>query len=139
MLNNTYIYFSILVPILSAILFIVNKYFSVKNIYNEKVSPFECGLSSFNQTRSSYHVAFILIAILFLPFDLEISSLLPYSLVLYLTHSYGLTIIIIFTLLLIVGFCYEFNTNALHIKKNNIKMLSKNNLYNNTINNNNNK
>jgi len=131
MLNNTYIYFSILVPILSAILFIVNKYFSMKNPYNEKLTAFECGLSSFNQTRSSYNVAFILIAILFLPFDLEISSLLPYSLVLYLTHSYGLIIIVIFTLLLIVGFCYEFNTNALTIKKNNVKMLSKNNLYNN--------
>lgn len=134
MLNNTYIYFSIFVPILGALLFIVNKYLSVKNVYSEKVSPFECGLSSFSQTRSSYHVAFILIAILFLPFDLEISSLLPYSLVLYLTHSYGLTIIIIFTLLLIVGFCYEFNTNALTINKNHIKMLSKNNLYNNITN-----
>lgn len=36
MLNNTYIYFSIVVPILGALLFIVNKYLSVKNVYSEK-------------------------------------------------------------------------------------------------------
>lgn len=124
-INNSYLIFALLVPVISLLLFGINKYFSIKNIYNQKISPFECGLSSFNQTRSSYNVAFILIAILFLPFDLEISSLLPYSLVLYLTNSYGLMIIIIFTILLIFGFAYEFNTNALSIKKNHIKILNK--------------
>jgi len=130
-INNSYLIFAGLIPIVSLLLFVVNKYFSVKNVYNQKISPFECGLSSFNQTRSSYNVAFILIAILFLPFDLEISSLLPYSLVLYVTNSYGLTIIILFTLLLIFGFTYEFNTNALSIKKNHIKMNNKINTLNN--------
>lgn len=129
-INNSYLIFAGLVPVLSLVLFGVNKYFSIKNAYNQKISPFECGLSSFNQTRSSYNVAFILIAILFLPFDLEISSLLPYSLVLYFTNSYGLTIVILFTLLLIVGFTYEFNTNALSIKKNHIKIKNKVNVLN---------
>lgn len=129
-INNSYLIFAGLVPVISLLLFGINKYFSIKNVYNQKISPFECGLSSFNQTRSSYNVAFILIAILFLPFDLEISSLLPYSLVLYMTNSYGLTMIILFTLLLIFGFTYEFNTNALSIKKNHIKMNNKINTLN---------
>ena len=120
-INNSYLILAGLIPIISILLFGLNKLFSVKNVYNQKISPFECGLSSFNQTRSSYHVAFILIAILFLPFDLEISSILPYSLVLYLTNSYGLTIVVLFILLLIFGFIYEYNTNALSINKNHIK------------------
>jgi len=120
-INNSYLIFAGLIPVISLLLFGVNKFFSIKNVYSKKISPFECGLSSFNQTRSSYHVAFILIAILFLPFDLEISTILPYGLVLYLTDSYGLTIVIIFILLLVFGFIYEYNTNALSIKKNHIK------------------
>lgn len=116
-INNSYLIFAGLIPVISLLLFGVNKFFSIKNVYSKKISPFECGLSSFNQTRSSYHVAFILIAILFLPFDLEISTILPYGLVLYLTDSYGLTIVIIFILLLVFGFIYEYNTNALSIKK----------------------
>ena len=127
-INYSYLIFAGLVPVIGLLLFGVNKYLSLKNTYNQKISPFECGLTSFVQTRSSYHVAFILIAVLFLPFDLEISNLLPYSLVLYITNSYGLTIIILFTMILIFGFAYEFNTNALSIKKNHIKLLNKQNL-----------
>lgn len=130
MLNNSYLYYAICIPFVSLLLFGVNKFLSIKNVYSDKVSSFECGLSSFNQTRSSYNVAFILIAILFLPFDLEISSLLPYSLVLYFTNYYGLIIILFFITLLIFGFYYEFNTNALSIKKNHIKTLNKNFIFN---------
>lgn len=129
-INNSYLIFAGLIPIVSIVLFALNKFVSLKNIYNQKISPFECGLSSFSQTRSSYHVAFILIAILFLPFDLEISSILPYSLVLYLTNSYGLTILILFTLILVFGFIYEYNTNALSIRKNHIKHINKINTLN---------
>lgn len=138
MFNISYLIYAVLILVVALLLFVVNKYLSLKNVYNDKVSLFECGLSSFNQTRSSYLVAFILIAILFLLFDLEISSLLLYSLVLYLTNSYGLTIVILFTIILIFGFCYEFNTNALKIKKTHVKSLNKNNLFNTIYNNNNN-
>lgn len=130
--NYIYIIFIFFIPIISFLLFSINKLFSIKNLYNNKISPFECGLSSFNQTRSSFNVVFILIAILFLPFDLEISCLFPYSLVLYSTNSYGLTIISFFTFFLIFGFIYEFNTNALYINKfhikNNNKIISFNSL-----------
>lgn len=130
MINNLYIYYILIIIIIGLILYYINKYLSDKIIYNEKLSPFECGLSSFNQSRSTFNVIFIIIAILFLPFDLEISSLLPYSLVLYLTNIYGLIIIIIFTSLLIIGLIYEYKTKIILINKKHIKSLNKYNLYN---------
>jgi len=47
-------------------------------VYAEKTGPFECGLTSFQQSRIAFTVYFILIAILFLPFDIELSTVLPY-------------------------------------------------------------
>jgi len=122
MLTNysIYIYF-ILIPIVSIVLLLINVLLSTSNIYSDKTGPFECGLTSFSQTRLAFHVSFILVAILFLPFDLELSSILPYSLNLYHTNSYGLYIMILFILILGVGFAYEINSNAIYINKHHIK------------------
>lgn len=122
MLTNYTIYiFFILIPIVSIVLLSINVLLSTSNTYGEKTGPFECGLTSFNQTRLAFNVSFILVAILFLPFDLELSSILPYSLNLYYTNSYGLYVMILFILILSVGFIYEINTNAIYITKHNIK------------------
>ena len=125
MTYNTFIYI-ILIPILGLLLLIVNILFSTKDTYNAKTDPFECGLSSWQQTRAAYHVSFTLIAILFLPFDLEVSSILPYAINLYTTNGYGLSIIIIFTIILSIGFIYEYQKGALNIPKNHIKPLNNN-------------
>lgn len=122
--NNTLYIFILLIPVVSLVLLIVNILFSETNSYSDKTGPFECGLSSFTQTRIAFTVSFILIAILFLPFDLEVTSLLPYSLSLYHTNSYGLTMILLFLLLLTIGFIFEINNKALYIVKNNIKYKS---------------
>ena len=120
--NNTLYIIILLIPVVSLVLLIVNILFSETNSYSDKTGPFECGLSSFTQTRIAFTVSFILIAILFLPFDLEVTSLLPYSLALYHSNSYGLTIIILFLVLLTIGFIFEINNNALYIVKNNISV-----------------
>ncbi|ODV93102.1 hypothetical protein PACTADRAFT_47148 [Pachysolen tannophilus NRRL Y-2460] len=81
--------------------------------YSEKLGPFECGFNSFEQSNNPIPVAFILVALLFLPFDLEVSSLLPYIMSIYSVGIYGLIIFIIFLLILIIGFIYELNTKSL--------------------------
>nr|YP_009110271.1 NADH dehydrogenase subunit 3 [Geotrichum candidum]CDI44088.1 NADH dehydrogenase subunit 3 [Geotrichum candidum] len=120
--NNTLYMFMLLMPVVSLVLLMVNILFSETNSYSDKTGPFECGLSSFTQTRMAFTVSFMLIAILFLPFDLEVTSLLPYSLALYHSNSYGLTIIILFLVLLTMGFMFEMNNNALYIVKNNMSV-----------------
>lgn len=121
----------LLIPVVSLVLLIVNVLLSTNNNYSDKGIPFECGLSSFQQTRMAFNVSFILIAILFLPFDLEISSILPYSINLYHISSYGLIIIFLFIFILTIGLKYEYSSNALIINKNNIKSIYNNYIYKN--------
>lgn len=108
----------IAVPIIGLALVAINAILASQNSYNEKTGPFECGFTSFLQSRSPFSVAFILVAILFLPFDLEVSSILPYTVSLDMVGSYGLIVLIIFLAILIVGFIFEINTGALHINRN---------------------
>lgn len=106
-----------LTPILALFFIVLNYLISNNNSYVEKNGPFECGFTSYQQSRSAFNVAFILIAILFLPFDLEISSILPYVVSAYSNNSYGLSILIIFLISLVIAFVYEINLGALELKR----------------------
>ena len=106
-----------LAPILSIALVVINYLISNNNSYIEKDGPFECGFTSYQQSRSAFSVAFILVAILFLPFDLEISSILPYVVSAYTNGIYGLTILVIFLLSLVIAFVYEINLGALNLER----------------------
>jgi NADH-ubiquinone oxidoreductase chain 3 len=82
--------FLIFIPILAIILLGLNVIFATYNPDAEKTSPFECGFTSFSQTRSPFHVSFYLIGILFLIFDLEVALLYPYAVSAYNNDYYGL-------------------------------------------------
>lgn len=106
-----------LAPIVAGVLIGLNYLISNDNSYVEKNGPFECGFTSYQQSRSAFSVAFILVAILFLPFDLEISSILPFVVSAYSNGLYGLSILIIFLLSLVIAFVYEINLGALDLER----------------------
>lgn len=106
-----------LAPIVAIILILLNYLISTENPYVEKNGPFECGFTSYQQSRSAFNVAFILVAILFLPFDLEISSILPYVVSAYTNGLYGLIILILFLSSLVIAFVYEINLGALNLER----------------------
>lgn len=81
--------------------------------YLEKSNPFECGFDSFRQSSNPVPIPFILIALLFLPFDLEVSSMLPYIVSSYSIGIYGLVFFMIFLLILVIGFAFELNSKAI--------------------------
>lgn len=116
-------YYLILTPIVAILLILINYLLSNSNSYIEKDGPFECGFTSYQQSRSAFSVSFILVAILFLPFDLEISSILPFMINNYYNYNYGLTVLIIFLFSLIIAFIYEINLNALKLTKKYIKII----------------
>ena len=107
----------ILCPIVAVVLVGLNWLLATSNSYIEKDGPFECGFTSFQQSRSAFSVAFILVAILFLPFDLEISSILPYVISPYTNGLYGLVILVLFLILLIVAFVVEIQLKALQLNR----------------------
>lgn len=115
---NSIKFYIIFVPIISILLIIINYLITSKSDNSiSKTGPYECGFDSFRQSRTTYSVKFILIAILFLPFDLELTSILPYTLTIYNVNTYGLFILLYFLLPLIIGFILEINLKAIYITK----------------------
>jgi NADH-quinone oxidoreductase subunit A len=80
----------------------------------EKVSPYECGFSPFEDARNQFEVKFYLVAILFIIFDLEVSYLFPWSIMLGSLSYFGFWTMIIFLLILTLGFIYEWRKGALN-------------------------
>jgi NADH-ubiquinone oxidoreductase chain 3 len=115
-------FFFIFIPLLAIILLVVNLILAPHNPYQEKDSVFECGFHSFlHQNRTQFNVSFFIFALLFLLFDLEILLVYPYVVSGYTNDVYGLVVMLIFFILLTVGFAFELGKNALNLssKQNN--------------------
>ena len=109
-------FFFIFIPILAIILLGLNLVFAPHNPYDEKDSAFECGFHSFlGQNRSEFSISFFIFALLFLLFDLEILLLYPYVVSAYVNGVFGLIIMLLFFLVLTLGFVFELGKNALSI------------------------
>jgi NADH:ubiquinone oxidoreductase subunit 3 (subunit A) len=80
----------------------------------EKISIYECGSNPFNDSRSRFEVRFYIVAILFMIFDLEIVFLFPWVLLLDNLTYFGFFSMIIFLILLTIGFIYEWVKGALN-------------------------
>lgn len=110
-------FFFIFIPILAVILLGVNLIFAPHNPYGEKNSAFECGFHSFlGQNRSEFSISFFIFALLFLLFDLEILLVYPYIVSAYVNGIFGLIIMLVFFLVLTLGFAFELGKNALTIE-----------------------
>lgn len=118
-------YFFIFIPILAILLLLLNFIFAPHNPYEEKNSVFECGFHSFlGQNRSEFSISFFIFALLFLLFDLEILLVYPYVVSSYVNSIFGLIIMLIFFLVLTVGFAFELGKNALYIESKQFVSLS---------------
>ncbi len=80
---------------------------------SEKLSPYECGFEAFEDSRMKFDVRYYLVAILFIIFDLEIAFLFPWAVALGEIGMYGFVAMMIFLLILVVGFIYEWKKGAL--------------------------
>src|SRR5213080_4861822 len=115
-MTNTILFF-IFIPLLAFILLMINLILSPHNPYKEKDSVFECVFHSFlGQNRTQFSISFFIFALLFLLFDLEILLVYPYVVSAYTNSVYGLFIMLIFFLVLILGFVFELGKNALKIE-----------------------
>ena len=79
----------------------------------EKLSAYECGFDPFDDARNTFDVRFYLVAILFIFFDLVISFFFPWSVSICKLPLFGFWSMILFLLILTVGFVYEWKKGAL--------------------------
>ncbi|WPK27802.1 NADH dehydrogenase subunit 3 (mitochondrion) [Australozyma saopauloensis] len=109
--------YMMMAPMMACALMMLNYLMSKSNGYMEKDGPFECGFTSYQQSRSSFNVTFMLVAMLFLPFDLEMSSILPYVMSAYNNGMYGLMMVVTFLMVLVMVFMYEMRLNAMKLDR----------------------
>ena len=114
-------YFSIIVFLIIALglsfaFIIINFALSPKNPDPEKLSSYECGFEPFNDSRIEFDVRFYLVAILFIIFDLEIAFLFPWAISLSNIGALGFWSMIVFLVILTVGFIYEWKKGALELE-----------------------
>ena len=107
------ILFLIIALILSFAFIIINFLFSPKKPDPEKLSAYECGFEPFNDSRMEFDIRFYLVAILFIIFDLEIAFLFPWAISLGKIGFLGFISMMIFLVILTVGFIYEWKKGAL--------------------------
>jgi NADH-quinone oxidoreductase subunit A len=78
-----------------------------------KGQPYESGMLPYGSGQRRMPVHFYLIAVLFILFDLEIVFLLPWAVVLRQIKVAGLIEMLVFVLILLVGFVYAWKRGAL--------------------------
>jgi len=92
---------------------VLNFLFSPKNPDPEKLSAYECGFEAFGDSRMKFDVRFYLVAILLIIFDLEIAFLFPWAISLGNLGPLGFWSMMVFLLILTIGFIYEWKKGAL--------------------------
>lgn len=99
--------------VISYVAFLISYIFGIRADDSNKLSAYECGFTPFDDARNTFEVHFYLVAILFLMFDLEISFLFPWAVSLSTLSFIGYSAMVIFLILLTIGFIYEYKKGAL--------------------------
>ncbi|MFQ5455414.1 MAG: NADH-quinone oxidoreductase subunit A [Nitrospirota bacterium] len=81
--------------------------------YQEKLSPYESGVPPFSDARAPFPIRYYIICMLFVLFDIEAVFLYPWAVVFDKIGLYGLVEMILFILILLVGYVYAWKKGAL--------------------------
>ena len=99
--------------ILGLIIYSLSYFIAVQNPDSEKLSAYECGFEPFEDARNKFDVRFYIVAILFIIFDVEVVYLFPWCISLNSIGYEGFWIMMLFLIILTVGFIYEVVKKAL--------------------------
>ena len=82
--------------------------------YNKvKLEPYECGIEPQTDARDRYSIRYYLVAMLFVIFDVETVFMFPWAVILDKLAVFGLIEMIVFLLILVVGYFYAWREGAL--------------------------
>ena len=78
-----------------------------------KLSVYECGMKTIGPTRMPMNIRYYIVAMLFLIFDIEIMFLYPWALVTGSLKMFGFLEMLVFVIILLVGYLYVWKKGAL--------------------------
>lgn len=84
-----------------------------KTKLGKKGQPYECGIDPVGGTKDPVPIKFLLIAISFILFDIEVIFLLPWAVVARDLGMFGFWSILVFVAIIMVGYVYEIGKGAL--------------------------
>jgi NADH-quinone oxidoreductase subunit A len=87
--------------------------FGPKKNTEAKSMPYESGMNPYGEGTRRMPVRFYLIAVLFILFDIEVVFFLPWAMTFRELKVFGLIEMIIFILILLVGYVYAWKKGAL--------------------------
>lgn len=79
----------------------------------EKSMPYESGMNPYGEGTRRMPVRFYLIAVLFILFDIEVVFFLPWAIVFRQLGLFGLIEMIVFIVILLIGYVYAWKKGAL--------------------------
>jgi NADH-quinone oxidoreductase subunit A len=107
------LYYLIISVILVIIIIKVATFLGSTTADEEKRSAYECGFHPFSNARVKFDVAFVLIALLFLVFDIEIIFLIPWVITYEQSGFLSYCSVLFFIIILFLGFIVEWFRGAL--------------------------
>jgi NADH-quinone oxidoreductase subunit A len=91
----------------------INKWIGPKKPSDEKLSTYESGMEPVKTARERFSVKFYLVAMLFIVFDIEIVFMYPWAVKFKELGLFGFVEMIVFIVILLVGFLYVWRKGAL--------------------------
>ena len=92
---------------------VMSRFLGPRNPTPEKLAAYECGMPPVGDARERQSVKFYLIAMIFLLFDIEVAFLYPWALAMRELSWPGLIQIVVFFLILVVGYVYIWRNGVL--------------------------
>jgi NADH-quinone oxidoreductase subunit A len=78
-----------------------------------KLEPYECGIEAPSDARDRYSIRYYLIAMLFVIFEVETIFMFPWAVMLDELALFGLIEMLVFLVILVVGYFYAWRKGAL--------------------------
>jgi NADH-quinone oxidoreductase subunit A len=108
--------FIVSAAILASIIVTLVMFLGANDPQREKLSAYECGFEPFGDARDTFDISYYLVGLLFLIFDIEVAFLFPWSVLVLMGSKVLLWLILLFSLILIVGFILEMKMGVLDWK-----------------------
>ena len=103
----------ILATLLAALVVALGHLFGPRRPTQRKSLPYESGMTPFGPGTRRMPVRFYMVAVLFILFDIEVVFLLPWAIVFRQLGLFGLIEMLVFVLILVVGYIYAWKKGAL--------------------------
>ena len=107
----------ILAAFVAGALIAVSSVVGTRKPSREKEQPYECGIRPTGDARQPFSVHFYMVALIFILFDIEAIFLYPWALVCHDLKVFGFVEMLLYIMILLVGYIYLWKKGALDWNK----------------------